>query len=340
MRPTSFRCLLLLVCISAAAPAAHAEDSFNFDGLTYSTTINGLRDGKLSAMVGGSEKLYDLDKVQQITLGASARFNDAEMARADNAKKAAAFYREAIRGLNSVPLKQLAEYRAIEPTDADGRWVDAINYFLDLYQSAPIDSIWKIRPTHMPAPSSSMLRESADRIAAAIRSARSDEAKKNLKTFQMDIYTQMGDTESAQRLAKEIATGIVEDPSARAKEPDAAALANAALGQVDALLRDKKYDAAIEKTDALLSSSTADVCVQLFLLKARAYEEKGNTELAVATLLRIPAHYPTSGAVPAALLHAAELEKRANHADEAKALFDEIVQAHPDAKEAVTAKAQ
>ncbi len=332
---------LALATIISLTGAVHADDSFNYDGISYSGTIVGQRDGKLVATLGSTDRSYDLDKVLVITLSANENFTNAEIVRATDVKKAAALYKEAISSLNSPALKQLAKLRAIQPTAQDGKWLDAVGYFLDVYQAFPVDAVWKVRPTHMPDPGSSMLKDSTDRIAAVAKTIRTDEARKNLQSFERDILNQAGDTAAAGRLAREAATGIAEDPPAPSpsRPVDAAAQSDAGLAEMEAAIRAKDYDGAIKRAEARLDTASPDLSVQLFRQEARVYQEENKPELAIAALLRISAHYPSSPEVPAALLEAGTLEK-SDHPAAAKALFQEIVEKFPNSKEAVIARTE
>jgi hypothetical protein len=322
--------------------AARAEDSFLYDGFGKTGTIKGLRDGRLLAIIQEEPQLFELNKVEKIRLDGTPRMQEAELARHTDAKKAAAFYKDVIRSLNDPALKLLAEARAIEPTDADGRWTEAVAYFLDVYAAAPGEATWALRPTKMPAAGSSMLKESADRIQNALRSIKSDEARKNLKNLQLDILTKAGDTEAAERLAKELATGVVEEtPKAPPPKPvDPAAQESAAVAELHAALQAKDYAQVLKRTEGLLATATGEQAVGLWQMQAKAYEEQNRLDLATAAILRIIAHYPSSPAAPGALLQAAELQRRANHPAAAKALLSEILASYPDSREAVLAKSQ
>lgn len=343
--------ILLAGMAVVSATRMAVADSFIMDGNKYDCTINGIADGRLSATVRDIPRVYDLADVSMIDIDLTPRFIDAETARGEDARKAAALYKQVISTINKPDLKLLAEWRAIEPTEKDGRWTEAVVLFLDVYQASPDEAIWKGRPTQFPAEGSSMLGESAEKVAAAIKGARSEEAKKNLRGYLLEIYTKAGDVDAAQRLAKEISTGVVEElkpagaPAAAAETGRVGTDVAGALKEIEGEIRARQFDTAIARADGMLNGKEGaavegDAAVQLFLLKSTAYEGKGNLEEATAVLLRIPAHYPSSPAAPAALLRAVEMEKKLGRDDSAKALIREIVEKYPDSKEAALAKAQ
>jgi hypothetical protein len=332
-----------LVSLLALTGTLRAEDTVVSDGLTWTGTIVGLKEGRLALTLPAGDKLYDLSKVSKITIAGNQKFNDAEAVRTTDPKKSAALYKEAIRAFNEPEIKQLAQLRAVAPTDADGRYTEALAYFLEVYAAAPNPAVWALHPTHIPAGGSSMLKEAVQKIADTLKNFKSDEAKANLKNLQLDLLTRAGDTEAAQRLAREIATGVVDEPKTQAKPAaavDPAAQMTAVLAEIDAAIRNKNYDGALKQIDAQLATASGENAVQLFILKARVYEDQGQLDLATATLLRVSAHYPSSPTAPAALLQAATLQKRANHPQEAKTLLDEVVTQYPDSREAVVAKNQ
>ena len=330
---------LLLLLATLLLSAVARADSVNVDGNKYEGTIVGIKSGRLAITIRNTEHEYDLDKIADVVIDAAPKFADAEKARDTDPKAAAALYKQVIPALNKPELKQFAQWRAIAPTDADNRWTEAVQLFLDVYRASPTDFIYKSRPTHMPNAGSAMLAESADKVAAAAKAAKSDDVRKNLKLFLLDIYTKAGNTDAANRLAREISTGIAEDaaPPKPAENPIAAS-GSAAVTEIETALRSKNYDAALKQADAQLATATGDTAVQLFTLKAQAYEAQNNLEGALAALLRIPAHYPDSPAAPAALLHAADLDKKLNHPAAAAALTTELLEKFPSSPEALSAR--
>ena len=325
---------LLALFLAALIPHPARADSVIVGAQIDDGIVNGIRNGKLSLTPkAGAEKFFELSDVTAISLDQWPKFLEAERLRGDPLQTvaAAAAYKALIAALNKPELKFLAEWRAIEPTDRDNRWTQAVTLFLDVYQGYPTESMWKFRPTHWPAATSKMLPDSADKVAAAVKTIRTDEARKNLRSFLLEIYTRAGDTTAAQRLAREISTGLVEDPHASATQ-------NAALGALDAALSAGNWAAVVQQADALLATATGEAAVQVFALKARALEGQGDLESAAAAWLRIPAHYPASPGVPAALLRAAELEQKLNHPQAAAALTDELRAQYTDSKEAATLK--
>lgn len=290
------------------------------------------------ALQAGGEKLVALEEVTAIGLDNWPKFAEAEAVRGDLLKAVPA-YRALIPTINKPELKVVAQWRAIEPLDKGGQWVEAVGMFLEVYAASPTDGVWKVRPTQMPATGSKMLAESADKVAAAVKAAKSDEARKNLQGLLLDIYTKAGDTAAAARLAREIATGVAEEvPPAAARTTTSGD--QAGLAEVEAAVRGKDYEGAVKKADALLATVTGDTAVQLFAFKAQAQEALGKDEDAAGTWLRITAHYPSSVRAPEALLHAGMLEKKVGHAEEAKTIFREIVGKYPETKEAQAAKSQ
>src|SRR4051812_5715814 len=155
----------VLVVVAAVLPGAVVRaDSVYIDGIKYSGTVVGIKNGKLAVTVGGVDRPYELESVNAVNLDAVPKFADAEQLRAtDDAKAAAALYKQIIPTLNKPELKQFAQWRAIGPTDADGRWSEAVGLFLEVYQANPTEAVWKGRPTHLPAAGSTMLVESAEK---------------------------------------------------------------------------------------------------------------------------------------------------------------------------------
>ena len=322
---------IITAAFVALASSTAFADALRYDGFNYrdDVTITGLKDGELLATVKSAEKTFDLDKVEWIELTGQPNFNAAELARKDDPKKAAALYKTALQNINDRKLKILAELRAVAPNDADGKFSDAVADFLDAYQASPTDSVWKLHPSNIPASPSTMLKESADRINARVSSFKTEDAKKNLKTFELEILTKGNDPRAA-ALAKVIGTGTAETPAATPNaaptpaEPSGAVIGGSGLQGVSDAVKSKNYDAALTQADGLLKTATGDTAVRLFELKAQAYVGQKKLDLAAATLLRVIAHYPSSPNVIPDLMQAAELEKALKHDDEAKHLLDEV----------------
>ena len=333
------RCLTsaFLACALAALIGRPAfADSVAVATGTYDGTINGIRNGKVSLTPkAGAEKLFELSEVAALSLDQWPKFLQAERLRADplQTAAAAAAYKALIATINKPELRLLAEWRAIDPTDRDNRWTEAVALFLDVYQASPTETLWKFRPAHWPAATSKMLPDSADKVAAAVKSAKTDEAQKNLRVFLLEIYTRAGDTTAAQRVAREISTGLAEDP-------DVTPAQTAALGAIDAALQAGNFAAAATRAGALLATATGEPAAQAFASQARALEGQEQWEAAAAVWLRIPAHYPASPGAPAALWRAAELEQKLNHPQAAKALADELRTQYPESKESAALKPQ
>jgi hypothetical protein len=263
-------------------------------------------------------------------LTSQANFNQAEKSRKD-AKKSAALYKTALSNINDRKLKVLATARAIGPTDADGKFTEAVTYFLDVYAAAPSENTWKLKPSNIPPANSSMLKESADRIQNRLAMVRQDDAKKNLKTFQLELLTKANDPRAA-ALATELNGGNVEPTAGNAQATPAPAAAQATpvitsgegIEGVSNALKAKNYDSAIAQADALLKSANEPTAVRALELKAQAYEAQKKLDLAAATLIRVAAHYPNNSQAIPALTRAAELQKALKHDEEAKRITDEI----------------
>jgi tetratricopeptide (TPR) repeat protein len=318
--------LAFLICITIATVRA---DTLSLGDTRYDGVINGIKNGKVSITVRGQEHPCELSDITGIFLDDAPKLADAEAARANDPKKSAAIYKQIIPTINKPDLKLLVEWRAIDPTDRDARWSEAIALFLDVYQAVPTDAVWNGRPTHWPAPGSSMLEESARHVNAAIKDAKSEDVKKKLRLYLLDIYTKAGDTAAAQRVAREIETGIAQEPAVAAAAPQVPA----ATAEITAALAAKNYDAALKQADARLANATGENAVELYAIKAQALEGLNKFHEAAGAWLRIFAHYPASPSAPEALLNAARLEKKLNN-PAAKIIFDEILQKYPASKEA------
>jgi tetratricopeptide (TPR) repeat protein len=326
---------ILATAILLALSSPLLADRVNYDGLEYpDATVNGYQNGGLSVTVKAGNKLWDLAKIKWIDLDATPKMRQAEELRDNTPKAAAQIYKDAIHAIDDHDLKLLAELRAIAPTDADGKWLDALTYFLDIYQANPTPDVWKLRPTHFPAGSSTMLPDTAAMIDRRLPSFQSDDTKKNLKTFQLELYTKSNDPR-ADALAREL-SGISAEPS---KKSDPAPLTDDALtAPIESALKSKDFAAAITQADNALPAASDTLAIKLYQLKARAYEAQNNLDEAAATLLRIPSYFPSSPEAPAALLVAADFQKRQNHPDEAKRLYKEIIEKYPDSPAAIRAK--
>jgi len=334
MKPKSV--FILSALLFAASAASVFADKVSYDGLTYSDiTVNGYRNGALSVSLKGEERFFDLDKVQWIDLDNAPQMIQAEKSRNDSdPKPAIAFYKQAIHTLDDPDLKLLAELRAIAPTDAGGKWLDALSYFLDVYHASPTPDVWKFCPTHIPAGGSTMLTDSASLIDRKLADFESEDAKKNLRTLQLQLYTKAGDPR-ADALAREL-SGLPTGPEKKADPipPTEDAL----IAPIESALKSGDYGGAIKLADAQLSGASDSLAIQLYQLKARAYVGQNNPDEAAASLLRISTFYPSSAEAPAALLVAADLQKRQNHADEAKRLYNEITEKYPDSPAAIRAR--
>jgi tetratricopeptide (TPR) repeat protein len=326
------RVLPLLFALLLAAPAL--GDRFFYDGLLYEdVTINGYRNDGVSVTLKAGGKILSLSKISWMAIDAAPTLVDAEKSRTADPKKAAALYRDAIRALNDPDQKMLAELRAVAPTDADGRYVEALGDFLDVYAADPTEATWSMHPTHLPNAGSTMLVEAAERIQAALPKFSSDGAKKNLKTLQLELYTKAGDPR-ADSLVKELTTGIVESSSPKAA---AAPTEESAIEPIQAAIKAKDFAGAIQQADALIRVAREETVIRAYELKALAYQGENQLDAAAATLLRIATYYPASTSAPTALLMAADLQKRGGHEAEAARLYHEIIDKYPSAPEAIKA---
>ena len=222
-------------------------------------TVNGYRNGGLSVTVKAGERVFELSKVKWIELDAAPKMRQAEELRAKDPRGALALYRDAIRALNDPDLKQLAEVRAIPVAEADGKWIDAVTYFLDLYKAQPTADVWKLRPTKFPAAGSTMMAESAALIEKRLPGFDSDEAKRNLKTFELEIYTKSNDPR-AEALAREL-SGVPQDAGeAGAKKSDEAAplTVEGTVAPIFAAVKNKDFDGAVKQVDEKLAGGASD----------------------------------------------------------------------------------
>lgn len=344
MNRRSLRIILgTLGLMSALALAGVARaDSFKHDGFTYKDVrINGFKDGAMSATVGSAERQYELSKVESLNLVDSPKFNAAEDARKDP-KKASALYLDAIKSINRKDIKLLAQARAISVLEADGKYLDAVTNFLDVYRAAPTGVTWELHPQTLPAAGSTLLKDSARKITEKLPAfAKSTDATKNLKTLLLEIYTRANDPKAAP-LAKELNVGIaaVETPVAGAgSTPDPAPSVGAGdLSSVEGAVQAKKFDDAIAQADTLLATASGDAAIKLFQLKAQAYLGLSKQEDAALSLLRIALHYPNSPAAPVALFQAADIQKKLKQDVAANRLYKEIVDKYPNSPQALTAK--
>jgi hypothetical protein len=344
MNHRSLRILLgSLGLLSAIALAGVARaDSFKYDGFPYKDVkISGFKDGGMAAIVGSAEKQYDLAKLESLNLVDSPKLNAAEDARKDP-KKASALYLDAIKSINRKDIKLLAQARAISVFEADGKYLDAVTNFLDVYQAAPTAATWELHPQTLPAAGSTLLKDSALRITEKLPAfAKSTDATKNLKSLLLEIYTKANDPKAA-ALAKELNVGIaaVETPVASASTPQDVTPSVGAgdLSSVEGAVNAKKWDDAITQADALLATATGDAAIKLFQLKAQAYLGLGKQEDAALSLMRIALHYPNSPAAPTALLQTADIQKKLKQDVAANRLYKEIVDKYPNSPQALTAK--
>jgi tetratricopeptide (TPR) repeat protein len=320
-------------------------DEVTADGFPYGTAlVLGIRNDKLAFRTqAGKELQVDLGKVSKIIIDKMPKFNAAEEARDSDAKRAAALYKEALQQeLTNRALRPLGLWRSIGPTDADGRWTEAVTLFLSLYQTNPTEAVWAIRPTHIPAAGSSMLKESADLIGSRLAQFSNADAKKNLQLMQVDLYTKAGETKAAARLAREL-SGAAPEPevgNAGGSGAETVPIGAVEMAPIEDAIKSGKYETALELSDKLLARATGDGAATVTMAKARAYAGAKQRELAAATYLRVAIFYPKSAAAPAALLAAADLQRQMQHEEEAKRLYKELSEKYADSPEAVRARTQ
>jgi tetratricopeptide (TPR) repeat protein len=328
---------LLGILFVAVGPRALRADQLFYDGLTYSdVTINGYHgDGVLVTLKSG-QQVMSLAKISWMALDAAPAFVEAERARVSAPKKAAALYKEAIHALNDPDQKRLAELRAIAPTDADGRYVEALADFLDVYAANPNEATWPLHPTHLPGAGSTMLLEAADQIQKALPNFSSDEAKGHLLRMQLELYTKAGDPR-ADTLVKQLTTGIVESSTPKTAS---SLIEEGAIGPIQEAIKAKDFASAIQQADALIRVAGEDTAIRAYELKALAYQGENQLDAAASTLLHIMTYYPASTSAPTALLMAADLQKRSGHSPEAQRLYHEIVEKYPTSPEAIKASGQ
>jgi len=323
---------ITLVALGVSAGALRA-DTIVAAGQSFDGTVLGIHNGKVAIRADGVEKQFDFEKVTIIDVAGTERLFAAEQAR-DDAKKAAALYKQAIPTINKAELKLLAEWRAIGPTEQDGRWSEALALFLDVYKNEPAESVWKTRPQRWPAAGSEMLNQGAELVAKAIKETKSDDAQKNLRAYLVDIYNHADRKDDAARLAREIATGIPDTGEHAETLPPPAGLT-----AIDAALQKKDFANVVSAVDALLATGiSGEPAARAFTFKAQALEGLDKTDDAIAAWLRIPAHYPSSTQAPVALMRAAELEIKLERKDQAAALLREIQENYPESSQAASLK--
>ena len=335
------------------ASSAFAGDKLKADGLPYSNdvtiegikevVVDGVKQAKLATRIMGKERFFELSTVEWIELEGQPNFNKAEDNRKKDVKAAVTAYKAAMGNINERKLKMLAELRSVEPLDQDGQYSNAVVAFLNVYATFPLEGVWKLRPVNMPAEGSTMLRDAVGKIEGKLPSFSAvavAEAKRNLEVWQLELMTKAKDPRAAALAAKlggapadSVSTKTAQTPVA----PVAPPVSGKGLEAIDNAIKAKQYDVAIALADKELPMVVgAGSAIQLFTLKVRAYEGKGgdqDLELAAATLLRIPAHYPSSQDAPKALLKAAKLQMQLKREDEARRLYHAILDDYPNSAE-------
>jgi len=313
-------------------------DTAVIEKMSYPNVTVKLQDGKVVISGAGRDTSYDLGKVDSLIIERQDRFNDAEAAMtAGDYKKAAVAYGDAIGKINAKEVKLLAKARAIKACDEDGRWVEAVRYFLEVYASAPNASIWALRPAKMPEGGSKLLGESANMVSLKVNDPafKAADAQKNLKVWLLEIYTKANDSR-ATALAQQLSgtSDAVQEKPAEA----AGSAVSIDLGGIDAAFAAKKYEDVVRIADAALDhGAVGEGAVKLFMVKGDALKALGKNDEACLAYLRIAAHYPANGQCATALLAAANLEKE-KQPDAAKALYMDIVRKYPHSLQAAEAK--
>jgi tetratricopeptide (TPR) repeat protein len=331
------KCRHLAFLLTLLAGSVARADQLFYDGFTYAdVAINGYRNGGVVVTLKGGVQDMNLAKVSWMAIDAAPGFVEAERARAGDPKKAAALYKAAIHALNDPDQKRLAELRAVAPTDADGRYIEAMDYFLDVYAASPDEPTWGMHPSHIPNAGSTMLVEAAEHIQAALPKIHSEEATGHLQRLQLELYTKAGDPR-ADALVKQLTTGIVESSTPKTA---ASLIEEGAIQPIQEAIKAKDFSGAITQADALIRTASEDTAIRAYELKALAYQGQNQLDSAASTLLRIATFYPASTSAPTSLLMAGDLQKRMGHSPEAQRLYHEIVDKYPSSPEAIKASGQ
>ncbi len=287
-------------------------DTVFYDGLKYQDVkVKGYRNGGLVLTIAEKEKVFELGKVEWMDVAGVPGFLAAEKLRDSDAKGAAQLYKGVIRGIDDTELKKLAEARAIGPAEEDGKWLDAVGYFLDVYKGEEDEATWGIRPTKLPGEGSSLLGESAQKIQDALLGFEEEGAKRHLRTWEVEIYTKARDARAG-RIAKELATGIVEgnDAASVSAPLPATVTEETRIEKVQGLIKGGDFAGAIRAADGMLEGASAEGAVKLYELKALALERQGKVAEAAGMLLRIVSFYPGSTGALTALWLAGNLQSR------------------------------
>ncbi len=321
-----------------------SADTIIFDGFKYDNVeITDYKDGGLVGVSSAGEKLYPFRSLDLVQLEGQETFNKAEAARkSKDWTTAGEMYSNALKDIRP-KFKKVVEARAIAAFDINGKFPEAMKAFLDIYAASPTAGTYALRPMKLPDAASQSLATAASMINNSLRDKAFNTAvaQQNLKSMLLEIYTQAGDPK-ATALAAELGVG---GPAAVAVVAAAAPGKNVPaaeptldLSAIDQALAAKRYDAVIQKADAMLPTADDESAIRLYLAQAQAYVALQKPEEAQAAYLRIAIHYPQNRAqAPRALLAAAELQSRTNP-DGAKRLYREILEKYPDSPEALKAR--
>lgn len=347
---SSFFAFLLVVCFFSSAVLA---DSI----ITKTQTISDCKiirvvGGRVIARVGDDAKSFPLADVERVEITGLNKLAEAEEARAQKDwPRANALYVEAGRS-TSKAVQMLAQARLIRVLDERGQWSDAVKTFLKIYATEPGDAAWSLRPANLPEESSVMLPESARQVEAAMQlpALQTVPAQRHMKQLLVDIYLQMNDARAA-KLAHQLQEGVDSGPAAPASaagkpaESPAATSApaekttglDAAIKQAEELLAQKKYPEALAALDAAADKADGAAAAQLAVLRGDALAAAGQNDDALMAYIRVPGMADSETWGGAALLKAADLQKKLGRDEAAARLYREVIDKYPDtlwAKEA------
>lgn len=347
---TGLASIVFAAVVSATASLALA-DYVKIDGFGYDNVIiKGVQEGKLLVLVGPKSETHAFSKVDEVRIEDVPALAEAEKAYANKEyKKAGQSYITAMNRTNNRGLQQVIMARAIPALEADGRFNDAVKYFLEVYQAHPTEAAWDLRPTKLPAKGSNMLAEAARMIESKLNipALKAETPQKNLKMFLLEIYQKAGNDAKAAALAKELGASLPETPTAGSNDtrtttpaaPESIQVADGATTRdVDAAIAAKDYAKAVALADSALRTAQGETAAALYMAKARALAADKKPDDAALAYLRIYAHYPSSPLAPAALLNAANIQKEQKREDAAKRLYREIVEKYPNSQQAQAAR--
>lgn len=325
-----------------ALAAAGRADSGRLDG-GPSVAIVGVRDGQVVWRdASGKEASRELAKVNIVELEGQALFNQAEQAFAQGkAKGAAKLYGDALKRINDRDLQALAKARAIRALAEAGEFDKAVGYFWELYAAAPSEGTFGLRPQKLPEAGSKLLVEAGAFLASKQADAglRTPESVRRIKLFLLEIYEQAGDPKAGE-LARELA-GLGAATQAGGGKADAASVPAEVMEAVEKAWRQKAYEQTVALADAALKTARGQEAIRLYTLKARGYAGVGKRDEAVGAYLRIATEYPQEELQAAeSLYQAAALLEEGQKPEEARRLYQEIVEKYPHSTRAAGARAK